>query len=270
MAIKDLLVYLDTWEGSAKRLEAAIDLAANIRASVSALYVIRLLDLQPYMMGPISADILEADRERRLKEAEFVKQKVAELADRRGVPVEMRIAEGVAAPLLCLHGHYSDVIVAGPGGETDDGGMAAEALLGSGRPVLVVPKDGIKETIGDNIFVAWSASRESTRALHDALPLLCAANQVYVGLFNPDQSGNGEPGQDVARHLARHGVNVTVVSEVTSELSVGDAIMNKAKVLGCDMVVMGGYGHSRLREFAFGGVTRDVLTNAALPVFMSH
>src|SRR5262249_44560338 len=123
-------------------------------------------------------------------------------------------------------------------------------------------------TVGERVLVAWAHSREATRAVHDALPLLKLAKSVTVMEVNPEPDHLG--GADIALHLTRHGVKAEVASTTSGDINNGDAILSRAADLTADLLVMGGYGHSRLREFAFGGVTRHILEHMTLPVLMSH
>jgi nucleotide-binding universal stress UspA family protein len=122
-------------------------------------------------------------------------------------------------------------------------------------------------------LVGWDAGREAARALHDALPLIAKAESVTVLAINPKLGGNGlgdEPGADLARHLARHGLRVTAVQTTSNGLNASDVLLNHAADLSSDLIVVGGYGHARMREILLGGVTRDLLRHATVPVLMSH
>ncbi len=270
MAYKDLLVHLGADEAAETRLLLALSLAESCGASVTGLHVIRPLDVQPYIMGPIPTEIIEIDRKRREEDAELARSRAVELADRRGVKLEVRVEDGIAETLLPLHARYVDVVVLGQGAEDDEGLLVGDVLIGAGRPVLVVPRVGKFEAPFKRVMVAWNATREATRAVHDALPLLQAADQVDVVVFNPTQPGNGLSGQDIARHLAQHGVKVTARADYAPDLTIGEAILSRLADQGSDLLVMGGYGHSRLREFVFGGATSDVLRSMTVPTFMSH
>ena len=157
--------------------------------------------------------------------------------------------------------------------ESDNTGVLETVLFDSGRPVLAIPFAGSLPTIGKRVLVGWNASREASRALHDALPLLAKAESATVFLANP-KGGLGahgeEPGADIARHLARHGVKVNVAKAVADDVSDSALLLNHASDMGADLLVMGAYGHSRLREFILGGVTRSLLREMTVPVLLSH
>lgn len=197
--------------------------------------------------------------------------------ERVGASGEWRVAEEDAAAAATRHAHYADLAVVG---QTDPenprrGADVAEAvLLGSGRPVLVVPYIGAT-SIGRRVLIAWNAQREAARALNDALPLMAGAEQVTVLSINPERGIGGEgdlPAADIALHLARHGVKAEAAYTRSDqeEISVGDVILSRAADLGTDLIVMGGYGHSRAREFVLGGATRTLLRQMTVPVLLSH
>jgi nucleotide-binding universal stress UspA family protein len=152
-------------------------------------------------------------------------------------------------------------------------GLPEEVTLNSGRPTLVVPYIGAAATIGERVMVAWNASREAARAIGDAMPLLERAKVVTVVSVNarPDALGHGEdPGADIGAHLARHGLKVEVERLEARDIDVPNAILSRLADAGSDLLVMGCYGHSRLREMVLGGVTRTILGEMTVPVLMAH
>ncbi len=169
------------------------------------------------------------------------------------------------------HGRLFDLIVLGrPGRGPRDPRMAPleAALFESGRPVLIAPPTAPKE-IGRNILVAWNASTEQARANASALPLLRDAAQVTV-LSIEGWTTPGPTGEQAARFFRMDGVKATAVTIKTGSRSAGEAILDHAKSLGCDLIVKGAYTQSRLRQMIFGGATRHVLAAATLPVLMAH
>jgi len=175
-----------------------------------------------------------------------------------------------------VHAYYADlVVIARPesaGQTAGPPGLAESLVLSSGRPIIVLPPRGTVSRIR-RILVAWNATRESIRAAADALPLLVKAEAVEVLVVDHQRHPAGhsqEPGADIARHLARHGVHVEVRRLSSGGKNVGHLLLSQAAAFGADLVVMGAYGHSHLREWMFGGVTRTVLYEAGLPVLMSR
>jgi nucleotide-binding universal stress UspA family protein len=150
--------------------------------------------------------------------------------------------------------------------------LPESVALATGRPALVVPHIGAKPP-GKVVLLCWNASREAARAASDAMPLLTAADQVIVLAINPTTSAKGhgaEPGTDAAAWLARHGVKVTVQRDVAMDADVGGVILSRAADHDVDLIVMGIYGHSRIREMVLGGASRTLLGSMTVPVFMSH
>jgi len=175
-----------------------------------------------------------------------------------------------------VHAYYADlVVIARPesAGETAaPPGLAESLVLSSGRPIIVFPPRGTVSEVR-RILVAWSATRESIRAVADALPLLARAKAVEVLVVDHERNraGHGqEPGADIARHLARHGAKVEVRRLSSGGKEVGRLLLSEAAAFRADLLVMGAYGHSHLREWMFGGVTRTVLYEADFPVLMSR
>jgi nucleotide-binding universal stress UspA family protein len=144
--------------------------------------------------------------------------------------------------------------------------------LAIGRPVLVVPHIGAKPP-GKVVLLCWNASREAARAAADSLPFLKAAEKVIILAVDPATSSAGhgaEPGADVAAWLSRHGVKVTVQRDVAADSDVGGVILSRAADHDADLIVMGIYGHSRMREMVLGGVSRTLLRSMTVPVVMAH
>lgn len=172
---------------------------------------------------------------------------------------------------------YTDLAVLGQH-NPDDGsdtnrGLIDRLVLSAGRPCLVIPYIGAHETIGQRVLVAWNARREAVRAVNDALPILQQAASVVVLAANPPAGDAGEgdiPSADICHHLARHGVQAEARSAISTDIDVGNLLLSSASDLGADLIVMGAYGHSRLRETVLGGVTRHLLHHMTVPVFISH
>ena len=149
--------------------------------------------------------------------------------------------------------------------------VAERVALESGRPVLIIPISWVPGDYGRNVAVAWNGSREATRAVFDALPLLERAERirlVTVGNQMSEDGGNTIPSSELAATMARHGLDAEVEVIAENESRTADAILSQ--INGADLLVMGAYGHSRMRELILGGATRAVLKNMTIPVFMSH
>jgi nucleotide-binding universal stress UspA family protein len=209
---------------------------------------------------------------------EVARSQFEDMAGKRQLTAEWRVAAGYATDGAVLHGRYVDLVVLG---QTDpDNGEAAlfqpsaeDVALAVGRPVLVVPYAGRFEECGRRVLVAWNASRAATRAVNDAMPLLAGAETVTVLSVDPneDSRAHGDvPGMDIASHLARHGVKANVETTVSGGIGVGNVLLSRASDVGADLLVMGAYGHARVRELLLGGATRTILQSMTLPVLMAH
>jgi nucleotide-binding universal stress UspA family protein len=144
------------------------------------------------------------------------------------------------------------------------------ALFESGRPVLIVPyiqKGGINL---DRVMICWDGSRTAARAVSDAMPFLERAKTVEVAMVAERGKSDEVPGADIAQHLARHGIRVEVKQIVAPDAKAADVLLSHAADASMDFLVMGGFGHSRLREFVLGGVTRSILDTMTVPTLMSH
>lgn len=171
---------------------------------------------------------------------------------------------------------YADITVIGPellAGETLKNKVIEGVLFSSAKPLLIVPP-GTRPTLRPKrVLVAWDARLESSRAVRESLEMLIGADQVHLAMVDPveDEYHHGqEPGADAAAYLARHGVKVTVDRLPSSNHSVSDVLRQHAVDTAADLMVMGAYGHSRLRERIFGGVTQSMLEDQSLPVFLAR
>jgi nucleotide-binding universal stress UspA family protein len=275
VALKDILVHVDESGRAGIRFDLALGLASAHQSHLVALNV-RRLSPNPALVGvPLGGD-LDAILAR--AEAEAADQTRAMVESRSvpvGVTLEWRDVVGDPVEALALHARYCDLAVIGQSEPDDRGGriLPDNLILAVGRPVLVVPHCGHFPQVGRRVLLAWNASREATRAVHDALPILVKAAMVHVLAINPEhgRDGHGEvPGADICLHLSRHGVNSVCEQISTDDLDVGEMLLNRSADEDCDLIVMGGYGRSRLREMVLGGATRHLLEHMTAPVLFSH
>jgi nucleotide-binding universal stress UspA family protein len=148
--------------------------------------------------------------------------------------------------------------------------IAEDLILGGGRPVIVVPNSGVCSSIGKRVLVAWDGSREAARATFDALPFLKSAENVTVVHFERSDDPAKLPQSDICKALTRHGVRCAVKQAVCAPPGIGPSLTEIASTLRADLLVMGCYGHTRLREWVFGGASRYQLCHMMIPVLMSH
>jgi nucleotide-binding universal stress UspA family protein len=279
MAYKDLLVHVDDTKSCAARLQATVDLAVAHEAHLTGVYIIADPSPGAFASGYVPPDLMDTLQQHARERAETALARFAELATRNQISFETRIDRVLytaVADALSTNARYADLAIVGQA-DPDDAEtpryLPEEVTLASGRPSLVIPYIGPGPTLGQRVTVAWSASREAARAVNDALPMLERAQAVDVVTVNPGDApfGHGEePGADIALHLARHGIKVEVQRIETRDLDVANTILSHLADRGSDLLVMGAYGHSRLRELVLGGVTRTILHDMTVPVFMAH
>lgn len=283
MPYKDLLVQLDNSAQCAHRLEFAAAMAEKHNAHLTGLYV---LDLIPSLAAlahtyPGRLDHLDTYAKMRNAEIDRAAQIETEFRDmlrRGGIEGEWRFVESLPSETVSLHARYADLTIVGQidpenPPSTNAARIPEEALLFSGRPILIVPYIGAYKTVGEHVLVAWTPTREAARTLADALPMLELARKVTVLTVNPERGADTEPGMptaDIALHLARHGVRVEAATTIAEDISTGDALLNYIADSSADLLIIGGYGHSRAKEAVLGGVTRQILQQMTVPVFMAH
>ena len=279
MAYKDLLVHVDDTRSCAARLQAAVDLAAAHEAHLTGVYIIAHPSPAVFATDHVPPEVLGSMQQRARERAEAALARFAEVAGRNQISFETRIDRVLYTEVvdaLATNARYADLAIVGQADPDDPEGpryLPEGVTLGSGRPSLVIPYIGPAPTLGQRVTVAWNAGREAARAVNDALPILTRAQAVDVVTVNPSEAPfrhGEEPGADIALHLARHGVKVEVQRIDTRDLDVANAILSHFADRGSDLLVMGAYGHSRLRELVLGGVTRTILHDMTVPVFMAH
>ena len=278
MAYKTILVHCDASPHLAQRLGVAVDLAQRFSACLVGVYVQQPFDVPAFFDGAMPTDDLYASYEAGAKEDQ-AKARSAFDAALKGTHLasEWRSANGYPESELAVQARYADLVVVGQADPEDDSltpdDLPESVALATGRPTLVVPHIGAKARPGRSVMLCWNASRESARAASDALPLLVAAEKVIVLVIDAKQSPTGhgpEPGADAAHWLARHGVKATVQRDVAADADVGSVILSRAADHDVDLIVMGLYGHSRLREMVLGGASRTLLSSMIVPVLMAH
>jgi nucleotide-binding universal stress UspA family protein len=277
MSYKTILVHVDDTSRATSRIRLASKLAIKLNAHLLGIAdtgVSRFIYQDGNINGvdPSLLSHLDYLRERATLNIAAFKQQVAEL----GVPsFDGDIAQDDARGGVAIRARYCDLVVVGQTNPEESSPAVMDdfpeyMILNSGRPVLIIPYAGEFSDLGQRPLVAWDGSRAATRAITDAIPFLREAKLVHVAIVNPkaDQHGD-QPGADFAVYLARHGVKLEVSVHHT-KINVGSALLSMASDLDSDLIVMGGYGHSRLREMIMGGATRTILASMTIPVLMSH
>ncbi|MBM3530520.1 MAG: universal stress protein [Alphaproteobacteria bacterium] len=275
--IKDVLVSLPVGEAPTAVVDYAVSVATAFDAHIAGL----TFAYEPVVPGTVfdgfAADIIANFRAESEKLGQAAIAKFEEKARRASLSAESHMLESGpagASELFAQIARHFDLAVlpqAGPETEGREELTIEGALFGSGRPILVVPyiqKAGLKL---DRVMVCWDGSRAAARAIGDAMPFLERAKAIEIVTVAKQQEPADElPGVDISRHLARHKISVDFKRIVANDIEISSAILSYAADAGTDFVVMGGYGHSRLREFVLGGATRGILESMTVPVLMSH
>ena len=273
---RTIVVDLDPVKRRAERVEIAFGLADAFDAHVVGLHAPGPVYIPSAALAEGTSIIRDMEGRRRKQVAEDAERDFRAVAATRNA--EWRHSEQDSLYAMRLSARYADLLVLGQpdpySRELDDRppGYAADVVLSAGRPVLFVPYAGRFAKVGGRVLVAWNASREAARAVSDALPFLARAQRVEVVAFDADKGGDhGEaPAHDIALFLARHGVKAIAAEQAGTGLDVGAQILSRAADIEADLIVMGCYGHSRVRELALGGASRTLLESMTVPVLMSH
>jgi len=276
--VKDILLNLECDESRDNALDYAISVAEMFDAHLAGVAFADRAILPGYPMLDIPSNVLtdilaESERAARSAIARFeaaAKRSLLSAEPRLITESELGPPDAFSAMARRFdlsvvmqsddtRGAYNDILI-------------EAALFGSGRPLIVVPyiqKDRLKL---DRIVCCWDGSRAGARAVNDALPLLKKAQVAELFIVDNEKTMREREirGVDIGNHLARHGIKVEVKVASAADIDVTDAILSHVADCSASMIVMGGYGHSRLREFVLGGVTRGMLSTMTVPVFMSH
>ncbi len=275
--IKDLVVNLSLGVTRDPAADYAISIAEAFDAHICGVAFVYDPIVPPSVMGGIPSEIIDVQRSESEKAARSAIARFEAASKRSSLSSEHRALEaslGGSGDLFGSLARRFDLSVVGQAEPKH--GPAQEfviegALFGSGRPVVVVPyihKSALKL---DRVLICWDGSRPATRAIADAMPFLQRSQALDVVIVASGRQKTDEiPGIDIGEHLARHGLKVEVKRIVATDIDVPNTILSHAADSGADFIVMGGFGHSRLREFVLGGATRGILAAMTVPTLMSH
>lgn len=279
MSYQSMLVHVDDGERVVVRLGAAARLARSFDAELIGAYVVPTSPLAP-SVSAVLPDSIVTERMREMGEAQASAEALfrAAAARARVGAAEWRAPAGDPVETLVEHARCTDLVIIGQrdpdDADADFAGSVANALvLQSGRPVLALPYAGTPNAIGTTALVTWNGSRESARAVADAMPLLARAERVFLLTVEVKAEESTSPApaeQRVLAWLRFHGVDATPRHYGMPDIDIAELILSQAADLAADLIVMGAYSHSRLQEFVLGGVTRRVLDSMTVPVLMSH
>lgn len=280
MTYGTILTHLTTEAQAAQALAAASMLARSANAHLTGLYVVpsaRLVGATAYGAADVAGILIEQHLALHTEQSSKIKAMFdhamasevfpsdwVQLDSPRVDPLETILERGRTAELI--------VAVQGSADETDgiNASIAERQMMQAGRPVLIMPAEGAIDTLGQRITVAWNGSAESARAVFDALPLLREATMVHLLTIGSHADRGILGGTEIASTLARAGVTCEIVTASADDGRVGDILCARLADHESDLLVMGGYGHSRLQQWVFGGVTRQVLATMPVPVLISH
>jgi nucleotide-binding universal stress UspA family protein len=274
--IKDILVTLPIGEAPAFAMDYAAAVARTFDAHLTGVAFAQDLTTVGALFDGAAAVVLDRYRREVEAAAEAAKVRFEKASQREGLSAESMVLNAGAINLPELFARTArrfDLTIlpqADPEGDGSDEVMIEAALLGSGRPIVIIPHFQQGAVKFGRILVCWDGSHNAARAIADAMPFLTRANQVEVVTVATGEADDGMPGLYIAHHLSRHGVIVELRNIVAHDQDVSLRIRSHAAQQSADLIVMGGYGHSRLREFVLGGATRDILESTVVPTLMSH
>ena len=275
--IKDLAVNLTVGADRDPAAQFAVSIAAAFEAHIAGIAFAYDPVIAPTVMDGLSAGWVDAQRAENQAAAQAAVDRFEAAAKREGLSAEHRIIEASLGKAASLFGRITRRFDLAVVGQTDpervlpDDLLIEAALFESGRPVVVVPyiqKEGLKL---HRALVCWDGSRSAARAIADSLPFLERGKFIEIVMVAGGSGKTDElPGVDLGEHLARHDLKVEVKRLVAADIDVSNVVLSYAADCGADFIVMGGYGHSRLREFVLGGATRGILQSMTVPVLMAH
>jgi nucleotide-binding universal stress UspA family protein len=272
-AYRTLLVHVEPGLAATSRVELAARLARSVDAHLVGLGAETfepIVFAEPYAMAATAewSALLMEQVQNNLQAAE-----IAFRRDSAGADVSWRVVQDYPARALCHSARVADLLIVAPRTTTSGSRAAdpAEVVMGAGRPALIVP-EGRDRIRAERVLVAWKDTRECRRAIADAAPFLVSADEVIVHGVAPTGGEQHVQSQvaDVLENLKRHGASAVPFVSTAEDHSVADELERVAEIHNADLIVVGGYGHTRLREWAFGGVTERFLTRPTRCVLMSH
>ena len=276
LSFKTLLAIVGENDANAD-LAKAIDLTIEADAHLSIMVIGTALQ-------PITADYPVAtawieQRQEEIKALIEVRKHAEELCSKNAISFDVDHFYDdnfILQSNIGMRAMYADIVVLGNSVRSERGLRSAAvsaAAFDARTPILLIPSSGKTTLAPKNVLLAWNSRAEAAQAAKEALDILKGADTVHVVLVDPDSAyfkNGGEPGADIAAYLSRHGIKVVVEQLTSGGRTTEDILAQHASEIGCDMIVMGAYGHSRLRERIFGGVTATVLESSEFPIFMAR
>ncbi len=274
MSIKTIILHLTNDEKLDGRIEVALGLATQNGAHVTGIYTVTPATPPTSFMGYIPPEFIERTRAQEAENAEAAATKLKEAAARVDVSISTFKEEGYALDILNKYAIASDLVVIGQVDPDDDKSaqyqyLADELVVSCPAAVLAVPYAGTYHNFGERILVGWNGTREAANAINAAMSFLQKADTVTLLSINPE-SDQSEENEAIVAHLKRHGVNAAVKTTHFKDVGVGNALLDSLVDYNADMLVMGAYGHSRIREMILGGATQEILEHMTAPILFKH
>jgi nucleotide-binding universal stress UspA family protein len=273
---KDIIVNLSVRNASKTTGAYGISVARALEAHITGVAIAFIPNIPGASLGYLPIETIEAQQRENESTAEAAINHFVAAADSAGVAVEsrtLRVGFANAAEQFGRIARRYDLSIVGevePDAHSVEAMIVEAILFGSGRPIILVPYTQKAPFKLDRVMVCWDGRRAAVRAIADAMPLLERAGNIEVVSVVNERSKHDElQGTDMGLHLARHGLKVDV-TRIPHHTDTASALLSHSADSGADFMVMGGYGHSRLREFVLGGVTRSILSSIAVPTLMSH
>ena len=275
--IKDIIANLSVARNGSTVGNYAVSVAAALQAHLTGVAFIYDPIVPISGTGYIPADVIESQRADNETAAEAAIKDFTTATDRAGISAEPQMLSASltgAGDQFARMARRFDLAIVGqaqPEMSTMDQIIGETTLFESGRPMIMVPYIQKAPFKTDNVMICWDGSRTAARAVADAIPILGKSSRIEIVSVTSERGKEDEiEGADIGQHLARHGLKVDVHRVSRGNIDVADALLSHAADSAADLMVMGGYGHSRLREFVLGGVTRSIFQSMILPVLLSH
>lgn len=280
MNYKTILVCLTTEQNAERLTKSACLLARKSGAHLIGLHTLQSPQIYPGVIASLPSSAVDAFSAGQREQAERIEAIFNRLTKPEDFVAEWRLVKASstnAADRLVEHAHCADLVIMGqPDAEHDrlDQSDAQEAVIKqSGRPVLVIPYIGEFETIGKHALIGWSATREASRAIHDAIPLLSdggSATILWVSKSTERAAYLESTSHAMASCLNRHGIAATTAHWENSQISIGDALLNESFERGADVIVTGAFGHSKFYDFVIGATTTHLIEHMTVPILFSN
>jgi nucleotide-binding universal stress UspA family protein len=270
MSIKDILVYVDNDEACGLRLETATGLCNLYDAHLSGLYVRQRISIPTYAGVYMPVEVFETNDKETAKLLADANNQFDRSTTAAAVNCDFRDCDGDVSYEIGLASRYADLLILPQ--RTEDGFdlnpsyQIPDIMMGASCPALLLPDSKPVTLPPERVLLAWDEGRESAKAFKSALPLLGKVKKIDVILVSAPENAT----VSIAQHLNRHGFEVEVHEADSSRSDVGDILLKQAQAIDSQMIIMGAYGHSRLRELMLGGTTRHVIDHTSLPVLFSH